>query len=474
MDSEIKSPDLRSSSSSETELRKRTQTLANQSKNLHFKADTIEYKERQHQQRNGHKENEFYLMFPSAHKNSYQLTQTPPIKTPTTITSAETTSKTATVLMNSNLNVGITMNRRFSESSADDLYRSEKSTKRATLNKIMDYKNCDNTNNTNAQLYNRGKCPRFSNNDDDDGEGCCCFDGGKGKKRLSDAIDVGIRVMLVFIFISLEITKPFKRKVHPEEMWLYKNPRTPDIVSAQTLILSVIFGPLFVTMFHLWLTGDRRDFRAASWVWTLALGLNGFATSLLKITVGRHRPDFFYRCFPNGIVVINNATDSNGSLDYYNCTGDLREISEGRKSFPSGHASFSFVGLGFIAIYIAAKLHALSARGRGQSWRLCVSILPLILAALIAVSRTCDYHHHWEDVVAGSLIGLFCTYAVYRQYYPSVYSIHCHRPYLRTCERLTHNYNQLNPQSKTPEYLSSNEKISEVNDHADDERRPLI
>ncbi|XP_014088745.1 PA-phosphatase related-family protein DDB_G0275547 [Bactrocera oleae] len=474
MDSELKSHDLRSSFSSETELRKRTQALANQAKNLHPKADTIEYKERQHQQQNGHKEKEFYPMSPSAHKTSYQLTRTPPIKTPTTITSAETTSKVASVLMNSNLNVDITPNRRFSESSADELYRSDESTKRTALNKIMGYKALVNTNNSNAQLSNRRKCPRFSNDDDDDGESCCCFDGDNRKRRLSDAIDVGIRVMLVFIFISLETTKPFKRKVHPEEMWLYKNPRTPDIVSAQTLILSVIFGPLFVTLFNLWLSRDRRDFRAASWVWTLALGLNGVTTSLLKITVGRHRPDFFYRCFPNGIVVLNNATDSNGSLDYYNCTGDLRQICEGRKSFPSGHASFAFVGLGFIAIYVAAKLHALSARGRGQSWRLCVSILPLILAALIAVSRTCDYHHHWEDVVAGSLIGLFCTYVVYRQYYPSLYSIHCQRPYLRTCERLTQNYKQLNLQSKTHECLSSKENINEVSDLPEDERRRLI
>lgn len=158
-------------------------------------------------------------------------------------------------------------------------------------------------------------------------------------KYLINIEDITYLIATCFSLRSLETTKPFKRKVHPEEMWLYKNPRTPDIVSAQALILSVIFGPLFVTLFHLWLTGDRRDFRTASWVWTLALGLNGLATSLLKITVGRHRPDFFYRCFPNGIVILNNTTDSNGSLEYYNCTGDLRQIYEGRKSFPSGHAS---------------------------------------------------------------------------------------------------------------------------------------
>lgn len=462
MESEL-NHDLPPSSASKTELRKRPQTLEKQTKKFNFKADTIECKEERHEQKNGHLGSEFFLMH----------TRLPQIKAPIAITSAKKTTEVTTVLMNSNRNVVIPTNRRFSESSADELYRSEEPIKQAGLNESMWCNDLVNTNNTTAQLSNSRKCPRFYNDDEDEGDSCCCFYGGHKRKRLSDAIDVGIRVMLVFIFISLETTKPFKRKVHPEEMWLYKNPRTPDIVSAQALILSVIFGPLFVTLFHLWLTGNRRDFRAASWVWTLALGLNGLATSLLKITVGRHRPDFFYRCFPNGIVVINNATNSNGSLDYYNCTGDLRQIGEGRKSFPSGHASFAFVSFGFIAMYIGAKLHAMSARGRGQSWRLCVSISPLILAALIAVSRTCDYHHHWEDVVAGSLIGLFCTYVVYRQYYPSLYSVHCHRPYLRKCGRVSHADNQLNPRSMSKEYLSSKEN-SEVNDLLEDERRRLI
>ncbi|CAD6991741.1 unnamed protein product [Ceratitis capitata] len=362
------------------------------------------------------------------------------------MTSAVTPSKTNTVLTHLSRNGGTLSNRRFSESSADEVHRCEESIKLAAWNNNMSLNNSVNICSKTFQS-NRKSCSRFQPDEIDERSGCCHFGGGHRKKRISDAIDVGIRVMLVFIFISLEAAKPFKRKLHPEEMWLYKNPRTPDIVSAQALLLSVIFGPLFVTLFHLWLTGDRRDFRAANWVWTLALGLNGLTTSLLKITVGRHRPDFFYRCFPDGIVVLNNVTHLHGSMDYYNCTGDIRQISEGRKSFPSGHASFAFVGFGFIAIYVCAKLHAMSARGRGQSWRLCISVLPLILATLIAVSRTCDYHHHWEDVTAGSIIGLMCVYLVYRQYYPSLSSINCHQPYIRICDRLKKTDTQLHSQS---------------------------
>lgn len=54
-----------------------------------------------------------------------------------------------------------------------------------------------------------------------------------------------------------------------------------------------------------------------------------------------------------------------------------------------------------------------------------------MLAALVAVSRTCDYHHHWEDVTIGSVIGLVVSYCIYRQYYPSIFSQNCHRAYPR-------------------------------------------
>lgn len=124
---------------------------------------------------------------------------------------------------------------------------------------------------------------------------------------------------------------------------MYKNPRTKDYVSPLSLILAVIFGPFGVTLIHLMLTKDRRDFRAASWVWTLCLGLNGLATSLLKITVGRPRPDYFYRCFPDGIMhLLPNSTGSENILDLFNCTGNFHDINEGRKSFPSGHSSCKY------------------------------------------------------------------------------------------------------------------------------------
>lgn len=98
------------------------------------------------------------------------------------------------------------------------------------------------------------------------------------------------------------------------------------------------------------------------------------------MTVGRPRPDFFYRCFPDGIM--------NSEML---CTGEYWRVMDGRKSFPSGHSSFSFATMGFLSYYLMGKLKVFSDEGRGKSLRLILCFMPLIAAMLVGkIAHRCS------------------------------------------------------------------------------------
>jgi len=156
----------------------------------------------------------------------------------------------------------------------------------------------------------------------------------------------------------------------------------------------------------------------------LSLTTTGAITQFVKITVGRPRPDFIDRCQPP-----TNAADPHFGLSTWAiCTQtDSYIMKDGFRSFFSGHSSMSFAGLGFLSFYLAGKMHLFDKRGHtGKTW---LALSPFSGAALVAISRTMDYRHHWQDVIVGSVVGTTLAYFCYRQYYPSLASEVSHLPY---------------------------------------------
>ncbi|KAI9814980.1 MAG: hypothetical protein M1826_002112 [Phylliscum demangeonii] len=154
----------------------------------------------------------------------------------------------------------------------------------------------------------------------------------------------------------------------------------------------------------------------------IGLLLTSFLTDVIKNAVGRPRPDLISRCRPE------KGTPAHQLVTFSVCTETNHHvIHDGWRSFPSGHSSFAFSGLGYLSLFLSGQMRVF--RPKTDLVRVLIAFAPLLGAGLIAISRCEDYRHDVYDVSVGSLLGIFVAYFAYRRCYPPLRSQSCNVPY---------------------------------------------
>ncbi|KAG2599960.1 hypothetical protein PVAP13_5KG484600 [Panicum virgatum] len=180
-----------------------------------------------------------------------------------------------------------------------------------------------------------------------------------------------VLVLLAVVDGVLNIIEPFHRFVGSEMMTDLRYPMKDNTVPFWSVPIIGIIGPMLIITAIYFKRRNVYDLHHAILGLLFSVLITAILTDAIKDGVGRPRPDFFWRCFPDGKPDYNNFTT--GAI----CHGKASVIKEGHKSFPSGHTS-----------------------------------------SLVAVSRVDDYWHHWQDVCTGGLLGLTVASTCYLQFFP--------------------------------------------------------
>ncbi|EKG19409.1 Phosphatidic acid phosphatase type 2/haloperoxidase [Macrophomina phaseolina MS6] len=230
----------------------------------------------------------------------------------------------------------------------------------------------------------------------------------------------------------------------------------------------------------------RRKFWECNTGWmglALSLATAFMLTQGMKLIFGKPRPDLLSRCQPDYENVQRYTTGGYGqdiSARWVLVTSEICQqtdmdiLNDGFKSFPSGHASFTWAGLLYLFLFLCSKFAiaipflpprpyspnpAHTALEREQrlsfplplynnhsakpstasstlatntensvvpirnqaaappNYILVLALVPLGAAIYITASRFFDFRHHGFDLIFGSLMGIVCAWFAFRWYH---------------------------------------------------------
>mmetsp|Transcript_11437 Transcript_11437/g.14332 ORF Transcript_11437/g.14332 Transcript_11437/m.14332 type:complete len:292 (+) Transcript_11437:84-959(+) len=124
---------------------------------------------------------------------------------------------------------------------------------------------------------------------------------------------------------------------------LVENVTIPSNFLIQTVITLPVFILICITyIFAPILKPKYHDTHSAVCALFTTVGMSEFTTQILKLYVGRLRPNFYALC--------------GFDVQLLSCTNPEKMVMEGRWSFPSGHSSLSFAGMTVLTLFLLGRV----------------------------------------------------------------------------------------------------------------------
>ncbi|XP_043075060.1 phospholipid phosphatase 3 isoform X2 [Puntigrus tetrazona] len=239
------------------------------------------------------------------------------------------------------------------------------------------------------------------------------------KRKLLIALDIFclFLVMLPSMVLHKSTVQPYQRGFYCADdsiRYAYKSSTVPSsVLTAVGLLLpiaSIVIGECY--RIH-YLNQGSKSFVGNPYVSALYRQVGVFIfgcavsqsfTDIAKVSVGRMRPHFLDVCKPD----YSTINCSLGYITEYTCSGDESKVQEARKSFFSGHASFSMYTMLYLAFYLQSRFTWRGAR----LLRPLLQFTLLMMAFYTGLSRVSDHKHHPTDVLAGFAQGALVAYCI--------------------------------------------------------------
>ncbi|KAF9357081.1 hypothetical protein BGX26_004290 [Mortierella sp. AD094] len=198
-------------------------------------------------------------------------------------------------------------------------------------------------------------------------------------------------IVLLLLFFLLDNTEPFHRQFSVQNtaiMFPYAEKET--IPTWALALIAVVFPVAVIAVVGLGVRRSPYDFHNGILGLLVSVLLTTIFTQVIKVTVGKHRPDFLSRCQPmlNGAPLTHDEPLHLWTIDVCTQT-DHAILKDGFRSFPSGHASTSFAGLFYISLWLGGKMHPFDRRG--YSLKAVILVVPVVVFA---------YHQYYPAITA--------------------------------------------------------------------------